>query len=540
MFRPRRLLWLLFVGLLVGLAGCRFDPELPPPPALEITAPREGDPARVERPVRVTVHLHERTPVGQGTLSIRGPEEHDLPLAFEARPGDMYIAEAEWTPMTTGEYTLQARVPVAGGEEEESPEVTIAVVTISAIRRAPMLAQETPSGARPQPTGTPTPAPQATTPSPGASPTPTLTPSATPLPCLRAEFVADVTVPDGTVFEPGTAFTKTWRLRNTGSCTWTSDFAVVFDSGDRMDAPDATPIGQTVAPGQMVDVSVDLVAPDTPGTYRANFKLRSTDGRVFGLGDRGAPFYVEIQVQMRRPDLQIQAVQFDPATPVEGQGFTVYVTVVNRGEVRSGPFSVAWFTDPAAHVAYCSWRVNDLAPDNATTLSCPAGQQQNGYLPAGDYTTLAVADANREVQETNENNNEATAPLHIASGDTTGPVLKPSASSHMIYWPTQYCSPYEVTISTYANDESGVAWVRLTYRVIDDTGKEGQWVTRDMVMTGTATYAYTLTGDDLVASLNPPVHSTQGRVEYYITAADTHGNTSRADMPDLQLLYCVY
>ena len=539
MFRPRRLLWLLFVGLLVGLAGCRFDPELPPPPALEITAPREGDPARVERPVRVTVHLHERTPVGQGTLSIRGPEEHDLPLVFEARPGDMYIAEAEWTPMTTGEYTLQARAPVAGGEEEESPEVTIVVVTISAIRRAPMLAQETPSGARPQPTGTPTPAPQATTPSPGASPTPTLTPSATPLPCLRAEFVADVTVPDGTVFEPGTAFTKTWRLRNTGSCTWTSDFAVVFDSGDRMDAADATPIGQTVAPGQMVDVSVALVAPDTPGTYRANFKLRSTDGRVFGLGDRGAPFYVEIVVpQPALPDLVVTNVAFAPDPFVLGQSATITVTVANQGDGAAGTFGVSWLNNEAAHAASCGWTVNGLQPGQSRALQCTVGG--NEYAQPGEYTTLTIVDVSNQVAESNEGNNEYRRTWRVVSGDTTGPVLKPSASSHMIYWPTQYCSPYEVTISTYANDESGVAWVRLTYRVIDDTGKEGQWVTRDMVMTGTATYAYTLTGDDLVASLNPPVHSTQGRVEYYITAADTHGNTSRADMPDLQLLYCVY
>ena len=30
----------------------------------------------------------------------------------------------------------------------------------------------------------------------------------------RAQFLADVTVPDGTRFDPGQAFTKTWKLRN--------------------------------------------------------------------------------------------------------------------------------------------------------------------------------------------------------------------------------------------------------------------------------------------------------------------------------------
>src|SRR5512143_3278895 len=40
--------------------------------------------------------------------------------------------------------------------------------------------------------------------------------------CDWAQFVADVTVPDGTSYAPGTTFTKTWRLKNIGSCTWTT------------------------------------------------------------------------------------------------------------------------------------------------------------------------------------------------------------------------------------------------------------------------------------------------------------------------------
>jgi hypothetical protein len=132
-------------------------------------------------------------------------------------------------------------------------------------------------------------------------PTPTLpptnTPTATPLPCNRAEFVTDVTVPDGTDITIFDMFTKTWRLRNVGTCTWTSDYRIVFDHGDQMLAPDSAPITSgSVAPGATVDVSVPMEAPGTPGTYKGYWKLRGADGVLFGVSASGnVAFWVEIE-----------------------------------------------------------------------------------------------------------------------------------------------------------------------------------------------------------------------------------------------------
>src|SRR5262245_14395652 len=63
----------------------------------------------------------------------------------------------------------------------------------------------------------------------------------TPLPtattvsyCDWVTFVKDITIPDGTKFLAGETFTKTWRLQNRGTCTWTSDYMLVFTSGDSM------------------------------------------------------------------------------------------------------------------------------------------------------------------------------------------------------------------------------------------------------------------------------------------------------------------
>ena len=72
----------------------------------------------------------------------------------------------------------------------------------------------------------------------------------------------------------GSRFVKTWRIRNDGSCTWGPDgFALVFIGGDHLGGPDQAPISSSVAPGQTIDVSVNLVAPNQNGTYTSDWML---------------------------------------------------------------------------------------------------------------------------------------------------------------------------------------------------------------------------------------------------------------------------
>ena len=126
---------------------------------------------------------------------------------------------------------------------------------------------------------------------------PTPSPTATSIPCDKVEFVEDVTIEDGTEVSAGEPFKKIWRLKNTGSCTWTSSYDLVFDGGTQMGAADAQQLTtETVAPDQEIDIAVSLVAPDDPGKYRANFKFRNPSGTVFGLGENSNPFWVEIRV----------------------------------------------------------------------------------------------------------------------------------------------------------------------------------------------------------------------------------------------------
>jgi hypothetical protein len=125
----------------------------------------------------------------------------------------------------------------------------------------------------------------------------TSAPTAVPTPCDRASFVSDVTIPDGTKLDPGSSFTKTWRLQNNGTCTWSNAYKLVFASGDAMSGPASQALPGNVAPGQSVDLSVNLKAPTTAGSYQGNWKLQNASGQNFGVGSKAdQPFWVKITV----------------------------------------------------------------------------------------------------------------------------------------------------------------------------------------------------------------------------------------------------
>jgi hypothetical protein len=144
----------------------------------------------------------------------------------------------------------------------------------------------------PKPTNTPTPQ---NTPKPSASPTTTKTPNLPPSDWVQ--FIDDVTVEDNTVFLPGVEFTKIWRLKNSGSGTWTEDYHLVFFSGDNLGANTFVDLPYVVAPGQTVDIPVKMVSPVQTGTYTSRWKLRNRDGDLFGAGtNANSPIWVKIKV----------------------------------------------------------------------------------------------------------------------------------------------------------------------------------------------------------------------------------------------------
>ena len=122
---------------------------------------------------------------------------------------------------------------------------------------------------------------------------------------LKADFVADITIPDDTALTPGEAFTKTWQIINSGSCTWGDGYTIFFVSGTDMGAGANLSLtnGIEVPQGTLINVSVELVAPTEAGEYRADFKFKDASGTFFGTGAGGnGTIYLEIIVAEPTPE----------------------------------------------------------------------------------------------------------------------------------------------------------------------------------------------------------------------------------------------
>ncbi len=101
-----------------------------------------------------------------------------------------------------------------------------------------------------------------------------------------SEFVADVTIPDGTLLEKGVPATKTWTIENDGDCTWTTDYNWVQIGGGVLSGSVASlPLSHSVAPGETVNISVEIelsAAAVVGELYQAQFQLHDPDGVAFG------------------------------------------------------------------------------------------------------------------------------------------------------------------------------------------------------------------------------------------------------------------
>ena len=113
-------------------------------------------------------------------------------------------------------------------------------------------------------------------------------------PCNRSKFVSE-TIADHTVFQPGDTFEKTWTERNIGSCAWNTDYKFKFTQGDRMDGAASQNLPSVVDPNETITMSLNLIAPNTPGTYTGRWEFFDDDGDNFGW------YSVVIDVQSAGP-----------------------------------------------------------------------------------------------------------------------------------------------------------------------------------------------------------------------------------------------
>lgn len=115
--------------------------------------------------------------------------------------------------------------------------------------------------------------------------------------CDAATFLSDVTYADGSLVARNNTFVKIWRIQNTGTCTWTPSYSVVFSGGDAMNGPTAASLNKNVGPGETIDLPVILTSPNKDGHYRGYWKLRNAAGVLFGIGNfADTAFWVDIKV----------------------------------------------------------------------------------------------------------------------------------------------------------------------------------------------------------------------------------------------------
>ena len=220
-----------------------------------------------------------------------------------------HLIKISWLLIAFALLTLAA----CGGGTSATPTADAAPVFTQIALTALALQTETALAASPTPTATNTPKAELTpkvtneplitdTPLPG-------TPSATPLvlktpratsqqACDNPDSnIIDVTIPDNTEISSGASFVKTWGFKNLGPCTWNQDYVLIFSYGSatedtKWDKVKPVNFPDVIAPGDTMNISVNLTAPSDAGTYRGVFRLQNDKGFNFG-----PEFWVQIVVK---------------------------------------------------------------------------------------------------------------------------------------------------------------------------------------------------------------------------------------------------
>ena len=202
--------------------------------------------------------------------------------------------------------------------------------------------------------------------------------------------MGDVTIPDNTILHLSEPFTKTWRIRNAGTCTWTTGYKLTFIDGDAMGAPASVPLPINVAPGHTLDVVVPMTAPAKSGHYEGRWLLQAADGKIFGVGETAKG---DIWIRIR-----VIAPAFSTATATAGlPAATLTLTPTETPGPSTGTpaaeASPSATSEPAAtpEVAY-DFAANPCDAQwqsNTGVLACPGTEgDASGYMLRLDQAQL--------------------------------------------------------------------------------------------------------------------------------------------------------
>lgn len=306
---------------------------------------------------------------------------------------------------------------------------------------------------------------------------PTVSPTRTPNPCVvAARFIGDVTIPPGSVIQPGTTFQKTWQVQNTGSCIWINTYTIQNIRGGTLGATSPSPIPFT-QPNQTVNITLNMVAPQQPGTYTSVWQLRAPNGVLFG-----PQLTAQIQVPQTGCNGVPQVTSFyaSPSTIRQGQSTTlIWGPVYNSDQVKlQTPAGSSPVQAPGQNVlsplvttsyiltAFCQGqRVDTVATVNVSNppppTPTPPPQQQNSiFLSPAQFA--GVGAVNVPVQYF-YNNQSAPGQIQLTAFNNFGQVVGNAAVGAIPYSP-QFTT---VTVSVPSGYQNAV---QIQGCLVDRTG----------------------------------------------------------------------
>jgi len=205
--------------------------------------------------------------------------------------------------------------------------------------------------------------------------------------CNRSKIVSE-TISDGTVFQPGDTFEKSWTLRNGGDCDWNTDYTYRFIEGDQMGGESSIKVSKVVKPNDTITFTVNLTAPSSNGDYTGVWRLFSDDGEELGK------YWVKITVGTPGPPapapaaFAVTSVVFDPSHP--SVDMACPGTYVARAEI---------FVSAGGKVTY-TWA--DTAGGSSTkSITFPAAGSEIVEYTTADITATGDYQASLYIDEPN-------------------------------------------------------------------------------------------------------------------------------------------
>jgi hypothetical protein len=219
----------------------------------------------------------------------------------------------------------------------------------------------------------------------------------------------DVNIEDGTEMQPGQRFTKIWRLTNAGTCTWTREYQAIWFFGTKMGDTVAVPLVKNVAPGESIEIEAEMVAPQTPGLYRSDWKLMNHKGETFGIGPTGnATFWVQIQVV--QPPTQTPApTTISTETPEPTGAPDETATPIQESEVRVSVRLILALNDT---LELDNGEVN---PESGADINYQADELGNNWISPINGTALGVYGSNEPSLEICQLATMSSAPIAVGS-----------------------------------------------------------------------------------------------------------------------------